>query len=103
MPKIEISFVTTPFGKFEIFPHPKPEKFQFEPTSGYFYDSLTRYYFDKESGYFYCSKQKAWKFYSWTYDTYIPCQGEDKDGKKKLQLWELDQKKEFINKVLNIL
>uniref|UniRef100_A0A914IE40 RanBP2-type domain-containing protein n=1 Tax=Globodera rostochiensis TaxID=31243 RepID=A0A914IE40_GLORO len=77
--------VSTPFGVLPTFPAPDPSKFQFELSSSYYYDQRTGFYFDPKTEFFYCPKSKSWKFWCRKYRTYIDCEGDNMQLKRRLQ------------------
>uniref|UniRef100_A0A183BPR8 RanBP2-type domain-containing protein n=2 Tax=Globodera pallida TaxID=36090 RepID=A0A183BPR8_GLOPA len=77
--------VSTPFGFLPTFPSPDPSQFKYELSSSYYYDQRTGFYFDPKTKFFYCPKSKSWKFWCQKYRTYIDCEGDDMQLKRRLQ------------------
>ncbi|KAL3102821.1 hypothetical protein niasHS_000779 [Heterodera schachtii] len=83
--------VNTPFGILPIFAEPDPTKFQYEHSSGYFYDPATCFYHDPKTEFYYSAKSRSWKFWCRKYRTYIDCEGGDVELKRRLQEDEREQ------------
>lgn len=52
---------------------PNPTLYQFESSSGLYYDPATKLYYDSNSQYYWNAGSQQWNSWNATYQTYIPC------------------------------
>ncbi|VDN53801.1 unnamed protein product [Dracunculus medinensis] len=69
----ELGEVETPWGIFKKYPTPNPTLYQFESSSGLYYDPATKLYYDSNSQYYWNAGSQQWNSWNATYQTYIPC------------------------------
>uniref|UniRef100_A0A0N5AA43 G-patch domain-containing protein n=1 Tax=Syphacia muris TaxID=451379 RepID=A0A0N5AA43_9BILA len=71
--RVDLGTVETPWGVFKKYLPPNPTLFQFEASSGLYYDPTTSLYYDSNSQYYWDANSQKWNSWNATYQAYIPC------------------------------
>uniref|UniRef100_A0A183UST2 RanBP2-type domain-containing protein n=1 Tax=Toxocara canis TaxID=6265 RepID=A0A183UST2_TOXCA len=66
--------VETPWGTFKKYPVPNTALYQYEASSGLYYDPVSTLYYDNNSQYYWDAAAQKWNIWNAFYQTYIPCE-----------------------------
>uniref|UniRef100_F1KTY5 RNA-binding protein 10 n=1 Tax=Ascaris suum TaxID=6253 RepID=F1KTY5_ASCSU len=70
---VDLGSVETPWGTFRKYPTPNTALYQYEASSGLYYDPVSTLYYDCNSQYYWDAAAQKWNSWNVAYQTYIPC------------------------------
>uniref|UniRef100_A0A0M3JUW8 Putative rna binding protein (inferred by orthology to a S. mansoni protein) n=1 Tax=Anisakis simplex TaxID=6269 RepID=A0A0M3JUW8_ANISI len=74
LPSTNLGNVETPWGTFKKYPPPNTNLYQYEASSGLYYDPVSTLYYDNNSQYYWDASAQKWNSWNAVYQTYIPCE-----------------------------